>query len=157
MGNKKSLEHSAIRRENQKVGRAIQEYHLNVEGDIFLIGPSIAKDFIIIPKPLAHRLKYHPHKFKQAAIHNGLVSQPYYAYIDYLISFGKNRQAPFFHALASVNISGYINNKPYFKCLWNRCKALFQDAQEFDFNKLALGQPMVEPIGEDKLDIIRPL
>ncbi|HET6559321.1 MAG TPA: tRNA 2-thiocytidine biosynthesis TtcA family protein [Prolixibacteraceae bacterium] len=179
MGNKKSLEHLVIRRVNQKVGKAIQKYHLIEEGDRILIGLSGGKDSMVLLETLAGRLKFHPLKFKLAAIHIGLESQPYSVDIEYLKSFTENLQIPFIHKLVSVDISDNHNSNPCFKCSWNRRKALFQVAQESGFNKLALGHHMDDaietllmnmtlqssissmppalPMFENKLIIIRPL
>lgn len=179
MGNKKSLEHSVIRRVNQKVGRAIQKYHLIDEGDRILVGLSGGKDSMVLLETLAGRLKYHPLKFQLAAIHIGLESQPYSVDLDYLRSFSESLQVPFLHKMVSLDLSDNAYHNPCFKCSWNRRKALFKEAQESGFTKLALGHHMDDaietllmnmtlqssissmppalPMFEEKLIIIRPL
>lgn len=146
MGSKKSLEATITRRVNQKVGRAIQKYHLIEEGDRILVGLSGGKDSMVLLETLAGRNKYHLLKFHLAAIHIGLESQAYTVDLEYLSSFAESLQIPFIHKLINVDLSDDDHSNPCFICSWNRRKALFQAARDMGYNKLALGHHMDDAV-----------
>lgn len=175
----KSKENSIIRKVNQKVGKAIQKYHLIDEGDRILVGLSGGKDSMVLLETLAGRLKFHPLKYELAAIHVSLKSQPYSVDLEYLKSFAQNLEVPFIHKVIDVDLFDQKNNNPCFVCSWNRRKALFETARESGFNKLSLGHHLDDAIEtllmnmafqasigsmppllkmfEGKLSVIRPL
>jgi tRNA(Ile)-lysidine synthase TilS/MesJ len=146
MGSQKILGASVIRKVNQKVGRAIQKYHLVEAGDRILVGLSGGKDSMVLLETLAGRLKFHPVKFELAAIHISLKSQPYSIDLEYLQSFAEALQIRFIHKVIDVDLFDQKNNNPCFICSWNRRKALFETAQELGYNKLALGHHMDDAI-----------
>jgi len=142
----KSEEATIIRKVNQKVGKAIQQYGLITEGDRILVGLSGGKDSLALLEILAGRLKYHPVKYELAAIHISLSSQPYTIDLDYLQTFAQRLQVPFIHKVIDIDIVSKESNNPCFVCSWNRRKALFEMAQELGYNKLALGHHMDDAI-----------
>jgi tRNA 2-thiocytidine biosynthesis protein TtcA len=146
MKNHKSFESSVIQKVNQKVGKAIQKYHLIDEGDRILVGLSGGKDSMVLLETLAGRLKYHPLKFELSAIHISLKSQPYSIDLEYLKSFAEQLHVPFISKMIDVDLFESGNNNPCFVCSWNRRKALFETAQELGYNKLALGHHMDDAI-----------
>lgn len=168
-----------MRKVYQKVGKAIQKYHLIDDGDRILVGLSGGKDSMVLLETLAGRRKYHPVKFDLAAIHISLQSQPYSIDLEYLKSFAEDLQIPFIHKVIAINVDGLLENNPCFICSWNRRKILFQAAIESGFQKLALGHHMDDaiqtllmnmifqssisamppslPLFDNKLTIIRPL
>lgn len=175
----KSKENHIIRKVNQKVGKAIQKYHLIEEGDRILVGLSGGKDSMVLLETLAGRLKFHPVKYELAAIHVSLKSQPYSVDLEYLKSFAQSLEVRFIHKIIDVDLFDRENNNPCFICSWNRRKALFEAAQESGFNKLSLGHHLDDAIEtllmnmafqasissmppllkmfEGKLSVIRPL
>lgn len=142
----KSKESLIIRKVNQKVGKAIQKYHLIDEGDRILVGLSGGKDSMVLLETLAGRLKFHSLKYELAAIHVSLKSQPYSVDLEYLKSFAQSLAVPFIHKVIDVDLFGQENNNPCFVCSWNRRKALFEAAQESGFNKLSLGHHLDDAI-----------
>lgn len=146
MGSKKSLEPPIVRKINQKVGKAIQKYHLIANGDRILVGLSGGKDSMVLLETLAGRRKYHPVKFDLAAIHVSLKSQPYSIDLEYLRTFAENLQVPFIHKIVDVDFNDRQENNPCFICSWNRRKMLFQTAREEGYKKLALGHHMDDAI-----------
>lgn len=141
-----SLEHEFTRKVNQKVGKAIQKYHLIEEGDRILVGLSGGKDSMVLLETLAGRKKYHPVKFNLAAIHISLKAQPYSIDIEYLASFAESLQVPFIHKIVDIDLNSHQENNPCFICSWNRRKMLFQTARNEGFHKLALGHHMDDAI-----------
>lgn len=102
----KSKENLIIRKVNQKVGKAIQKYHLIDEGDRILVGLSGGKDSMVLLETLAGRLKFHPVKYELAAIHVSLKSQPYSVDLEYLKSFAQSLAVPFIHKIIDVDLFG---------------------------------------------------
>jgi len=146
MASHQSKENLIIRKVNQKVGKAIQKYHLIDEGDRILVGLSGGKDSMVLIETLAGRLKFHPVKYELAAIHVSLKSQPYSVDLEYLKSFAQRLAVPFIHKIIDVDLFGQENNNPCFVCSWNRRKALFEAAQESGFNKQSLGHHLDDAI-----------
>jgi tRNA(Ile)-lysidine synthase TilS/MesJ len=146
MGSNKSSESLILRKVYQKVGKAIQKYHLIEEGDRILVGLSGGKDSMVLLEALAGRLKYHPVKIELAAIHISLASQPYTVDLEYLQSFSEKLHVPFIHKVIEVEIDAAKDNNPCFICSWNRRKVLFQTALESGYQKLALGHHMDDAI-----------
>lgn len=146
MGSHPSSEPSSIRKVYQKVGKAIQKYHLIEEGDRILVGLSGGKDSMVLLETLAGRQKYHPLKFELAAIHISLASQPYTVDLDYLQSFTQKLHVPFIHKVIELEMDTGEDKNPCFICSWNRRKVLFQTALESGYQKLALGHHMDDAI-----------
>lgn len=179
MGSKPSSEPSIIKKVNQRVGKAIQKYHLIEEGDRILVGLSGGKDSMVLLETLAGRMKYHPVKFELAAIHISLASQPYSVDLGYLQSFAESLHVPFIHKVIEVEMNPVKDKNPCFICSWNRRKVLFQTALESGYQKLALGHHMDDaiqtllmnmafqssissmppslPLFDNKIKLIRPL
>lgn len=179
MGSNKSTELAILKKIHQKVGKAIQKYHLIDEGDHILVGLSGGKDSMVLLEALAGRRKYHPVKFELTAIHIGLASQPYTVDLEYLHSFTDKLQVPFIHRVIEVEMDKEKDKNPCFFCSWNRRKVLFQTALESGYQKLALGHHMDDaiqtllmnmtfqssissmppslPLFDNKIKLIRPL
>lgn len=179
MGSSQTIEPSSIKKVYQKVGKAIQKYHLIEEGDRILVGLSGGKDSMVLLESLAGRLKYHPVKYELAAIHISLASRPYSVDLEYLQSFAEKLHIPFYHNVIDVEIDDAEDKNPCFICSWNRRKVLFQTALESGYQKLALGHHMDDaiqtllmnmafqssissmppslPLFDNKIKLIRPL
>lgn len=123
----------------EKVKKAIFDYHLIEEGDRILIAVSGGKDSLALVELLGRRQKIFNPRFIAVAAHIIMSNIPYRADLDYLKSFSEAQDIPFVVRETSFDPSTDRRKSPCFLCSWMRRKALFDIAKEHNCNKIALG------------------
>lgn len=118
---------------SKKVGKAITDYHMLTEGDRIAVGVSGGKDSLSLLHILHIRQAFCPVKYHLVAVHidlgyPSLVRKSLKAYF---------KKSCYEYAIKKLNLSS--KGKTCFWCSWNRRKMLFETAQEFKCNKVALG------------------
>jgi len=125
---------------NHKVGKAIHKYNMINDGDHIAVGLSGGKDSMVLLNILYKRLSFIPIKYKLLAIHidpgfdNGFSQslkdfcekQGYDLHIEYT-DFG----------IKAHNKTNKLN--PCFLCSRLKRKRIFEIANQFGYNKIALG------------------
>jgi len=133
---KKSL---FMRKFYRKMGKAISDYNLIEEGDRILVGLSGGKDSMTLLEVLANRARNSKSNYTIIAAHVDVENIEYKTNIKYLEDFCSQLDVEFIYKTLSVDLSVESSKPVCFVCAWNRRKALFELAKEFDCNKLALG------------------
>ena len=118
---------------SKRVGRAIIDYQMLSDGDKIAVAVSGGKDSLTLLRVLADRQKFVPIKYKLLAVHIDL---------GYPRSYAKPLEKYFKEIKVNYHIEKVkIKTKDIscFWCSWNRRKALFEVADRFGYNKVALG------------------
>jgi len=122
---------------SKKVGKAIMDYQMISEGDRILVAVSGGKDSLTLLKILRDRLSFSPVKYELLAVYidmdEGFIHLQ--ALKDYLKKNGYN------YHIEKIDIpkDSPSERLSCFWCSWNRRKTLFQLADKFNCNKVALG------------------
>jgi tRNA 2-thiocytidine biosynthesis protein TtcA len=122
------------------VGKAIHRYGLIQDGDRILVGVSGGKDSLSLLHLLKERLKRVPIHYELVTVHIDLGFDSRRAEIlkDYFEKEGVSYHIEFTDIGRRANSSENREN-PCFLCAWERRKKLFQLANRFKCNKVALG------------------
>ena len=135
-------EERTMRRLEQKMAKGMIQYGLIEDGDRILIGLSGGKDSLALLELLAKRSRIFKPKFSVVAVHVVMTNIAYESDTDYLREFAESRGVEFVRYETSFDASTDTRKSPCFLCSWNRRKALFTVAKEYQCNKIALGHHM---------------
>lgn len=135
-------EEKLMRRIEQKFSKGIIRYGLIEDGDRILIGLSGGKDSLALLELLAKRSRIFKPKFSVVAVHVVMTNIAYESNTDYLRDFAESRGVEFVRYETCFDASTDTRKSPCFLCSWNRRKALFTVAKEYQCNKIALGHHM---------------
>ena len=135
-------EEKLMRRIEQKFSKGIVRYGLIEDGDRILIGLSGGKDSLALLELLARRSRIFRPKFSVVAVHVVMTNIAYESNTDYLKEFAESRGIEFVRYETCFDASTDTRKSPCFLCSWNRRKALFTVAKEYQCNKIALGHHM---------------
>ncbi|MGB5989125.1 MAG: ATP-binding protein [Marinifilaceae bacterium] len=128
-----------MRKFYRKTGKAISDYNLIEEGDRILVGVSGGKDSLALLEVLAMRAKGRKENYTIIAAHIDAENIEYETDITYLQDFCDKLGVLFIAKTIKVDFQEQSNKPVCFVCSWNRRKALFELADEYKCNKLALG------------------
>lgn len=122
------------------MGKAIHRYGLIEDGDRIVVGVSGGKDSLTLLHLLNERRKRVPIRYDLIPIHIDLGFDPGRAEVlrDWFEQKGFRYHIEFTQIGKRAN-SPENRENPCFLCSWERRKRLFQLAQEFQCNKIALG------------------
>lgn len=122
---------------SKRIGRAITDYDMLSDGDKIAVAVSGGKDSLTLLRVLNDRKSFVPVKYELLAVHIdlGYPCQNSKALVKYFKKIGIK------YHVEKVNV---LKGKPIeeincFWCSWNRRKALFEVADRFGCNKVALG------------------
>lgn len=139
---KRTEEDKLLYRINRKFMKGIVDYSLIEDGDKILVGLSGGKDSLALLELLANRSKIYKPKFSVVAVHVEMSNIEYKSNIEYLQKFAESLNVPFVRYSTSFDPTTDTRKSPCFLCSWNRRKALFTVAKEYECNKIALGHHM---------------
>lgn len=117
-------------------------YNLIEENDKILIGLSGGKDSLALVELLGKRARIYKPRFTVMAVHVVMNNILYQSDSEYLQAHCETYGVKFVQYETSFDPSTDTRKSPCFLCSWNRRKALFTVAKEFDCNKIALGHHM---------------
>jgi len=132
-------EEKMFRKLSRKCGVTLRDHTMLADGDRVLVGLSGGKDSMILLKILAERRQALPFRFNLSAAHILVRSAGYEIDLDYLSSFCRELDVPFFIREIDVDLERDPEKTPCFVCSWHRRKVLFDLTREEGFNILALG------------------
>jgi tRNA 2-thiocytidine biosynthesis protein TtcA len=122
---------------SKRVGKAITDYRMLDDGDKVAVAVSGGKDSLTLLRLLHDRRSFVPIKYEILAVHIDLGYPCQHPKIlsEYFRKLGVN------HHIEKVDILKGKTRKDItcFWCAWNRRKALFEVADRFGCNKVALG------------------
>ena len=122
---------------SKRVGKAITDYHMLDDGDKVAVAVSGGKDSLTLLRLLHDRKSFVPIKYEILAVHIDLGYPCQHPKIlsEYFKKLGVN------YHIEKVDILKGKTRKDItcFWCAWNRRKALFEVADRFGCNKVALG------------------
>jgi tRNA 2-thiocytidine biosynthesis protein TtcA len=122
---------------SKKVGKAITDYKMIDNGDKIVVAVSGGKDSLTLLKMLKYRQSFVPIKFNLLAVH---VDLGYPCMHPKLLSEFFESQDINYHIEKVDILKGKTRaDISCFWCSWNRRKALFEVADRYGFNKVALG------------------
>ena len=121
--------------------QALKRYCLIEDGDRILIGLSGGKDSLVLTELLSQRMRVDKPKFTLKAIHITSKRIGYKTDIDYLRNFCEERGV-FFEAIEATGDKADSNKSICFACSRDRRKALFEAAEKYGCNKIALGHQL---------------
>ncbi|MDO4950320.1 MAG: ATP-binding protein [Bacteroidales bacterium] len=142
MANDLPNQDKCARRILQRFNKALNDYRLIDDGDRILAGISGGKDSMALLELLAQRSRVFKPRFSVIAAHVGMTNIGYESDTAYLQDFCERLGVTFVHRDTSFDASTDTRKSPCFLCSWNRRKALFTLAKEYDCNKIALGHHM---------------
>lgn len=116
---------------------AINEYGLLKDGDKILVGLSGGKDSLLLLHMLAQSLAFPKLDIEVLAVHISMNNIDYGVDLNYLQKLCDEYNIPFLHHISRFQPSD--KKDVCFLCSWARRKALFEIAQEYNCNKIALG------------------
>ena len=122
--------------------KALTDYSMLADGDRILIGLSGGKDSLCLLEMLARRQRIFKPRIEVEAVHVRMKNIHYESDTSYLERFA-NEHGVRLHVITTEFDDTNKTDKPAcFLCSWHRRKALFRFAQDFNFNKIALGHHM---------------
>lgn len=122
--------------------KALTDYSMLADGDRILVGLSGGKDSLCLLEMLARRQRIFKPQIEVEAVHVRMKNIHYESDTSYLERFA-NEHGVRLHIITTEFDDTNKTDKPAcFLCSWHRRKALFRFAQDFNFNKIALGHHM---------------
>ncbi|MDD5432340.1 MAG: ATP-binding protein [Candidatus Omnitrophica bacterium] len=122
---------------SNKIGKAIGDYDMIQDGDKIAVAVSGGKDSLTLLKVMQDRMSFVPVKYDLMALHidQGYPKSCAKALEKYFKKIGVK------YHIEKVDVLKKTKKKDIncFWCSWNRRKALFEQADKFGFNKIALG------------------
>lgn len=123
----------------RKAGKAIFDYRMIEEGDRILVGVSGGKDSLALLEVLALRAKDPKQNYTVLAAHIAVENAAYEVDAEYIQSFCDRLGVELIRRTVAAEVAAGSGKPACFVCSWNRRKALFGIAKEYDCKKLALG------------------
>lgn len=125
---------------SKKVGAAIADYDMIRDGDKILLAISGGKDSLSLLKLFKYRKTFIPIDIEIMAIHVdvGIPNFP----LDDLKAYFESEKIPYHIEKIDILKGKNWSDINCFWCSWNRRKCIFQLADRFGFNKVALGHHM---------------
>lgn len=122
---------------SKRVGKAITDYDMLQDGDKIAVAVSGGKDSLTLLKVLDDRRSFVPVKYEILAVH-----------ID--LGYPRSYALPLEKYFKKIGVKYHIEKRDTLKktkrkdiscfwCAWNRRKALFETADKFGYNKVAMG------------------
>ena len=103
-----------LKKLDQKMKKAIFDYHLVEEGDRILIALSGGKDSLALTELLGRKVKIYQPRFSLLSAHVSMNNIPYQSNIEYLQQFAKQYNIPFIHRHTSFNPETDTRKSPCF-------------------------------------------
>jgi tRNA 2-thiocytidine biosynthesis protein TtcA len=122
---------------SKKVGKAIMDYQMLSEGDRILVAVSGGKDSLTLLKILRDRLIFSPVKYELISAHIDTGKDP--VFLQSLKDYFERNNYSYVIEKIGIFENSTDSKIDCFWCSWNRRKALFQLADKFNCNKIALG------------------
>lgn len=136
--------------------KALTQYQMIADGDRILIGLSGGKDSLCLLEMLAERKRIFKPRIEVEAVHVVMRNIQYESDMTYLENFAQHNGIKLHiittefddstlkekHGEATDDLTRRQNKPACFLCSWHRRKAMFRFAQDFGFNKIALGHHM---------------
>ena len=135
-------EEKTVRRIERRFNKGVVQYGLIEEGDRILIGLSGGKDSLALVELLGKRVHIYKPRFSVIAVHVAMKNIPYQSDVEYLKTHCAAYGVPFVQYETFFDPASDTRKSPCFLCSWNRRKALFTVAKEYECNKIALGHHM---------------
>lgn len=122
---------------SKKVGKALTDYGMIQDKDKILVAVSGGKDSLSLLKILRHRQSFVPVKYELLAVH---VDMGYKCIQPKILKAYFKKNGYNYHIKKIDILKGKSRaDITCFWCAWNRRKALFEAADKFGCNKIALG------------------
>ena len=123
---------------SKRVGKAIIDYGMIVDGDKILVAVSGGKDSLTLLRVLNDRRKFVPIKYELLAVH---IDMGYPCHHPKILSESFLKHGIDYHIEKVQILKPGQTRKDIscFWCSWNRRKALFETAQRFGCTKVAFG------------------
>ncbi|MCG2706565.1 MAG: tRNA 2-thiocytidine(32) synthetase TtcA, partial [Candidatus Omnitrophica bacterium] len=122
---------------SKRVGRAIIDYNLISDGDKIAVAVSGGKDSLTLLRVLVDRRQFVPIKYELLAVHIDLGYPCHHPKI--LAEYFKKLKINYHIEKIDILQGKSRKDISCFWCSWNRRKALFEAANRFGCNKVALG------------------
>ena len=119
--------------------KALTDYTMLADGDRILIGLSGGKDSLCLLEMLAQRQRIIKPRIHVEAIHVRMKNIKYESDTSYLEHFAADKGIRLHIVTTEFDDTVRTDKPACFLCSWHRRKALFRFAQEYGFNKIALG------------------
>ncbi len=161
------------------LAKAVMDFGMISDGDNVLAAVSGGKDSLVMLDALSAFRQFKKVSFHLESIHITVEDVPYKANHNLLHQLTENMEIPLHFVTIKAGIENRGKKAPCFVCSWHRRKALFEFADEHDFQRLALGHHRDDAVEtlllnmayhghisslpgklsmfDGKLDIIRPL
>jgi tRNA 2-thiocytidine biosynthesis protein TtcA len=125
---------------SKKVGAAIADYDMLKDGDKILLAISGGKDSVSLLKLFQYRQTFIPIHIDIMAVHidMGIPGFP----VDQLEQYFLREKVPYHVEKIDILQGKEWKDINCFWCSWNRKKCLFELAEKFGFNKIAVGHHM---------------
>lgn len=122
---------------SKKVGKALTDYDMIQDGDKILVAVSGGKDSLALLKVLEDRRSFVPVKYELLAVHVDMG----YRCVHPKILANYFKKEGYKYRIKKIDILKGKDRSSItcFWCSWNRRKALFETADKFGCNKIALG------------------
>lgn len=121
------------------VGEAVREFSLIQTGDHILLGLSGGKDSLAMLDLLGEIRRHSALRFELEAIHVRINDVDYLSDTTYLKEKAARWDVPLHVETIDFEQDRKAGRTPCFLCAWNRRKIFFSKAQQWGFNKIALG------------------
>lgn len=122
--------------------KALTDYSMLADGDRILVGLSGGKDSLCLLEMLARRQRIFKPQIEVEAVHVRMKNIHYESDTSYLEQFANEHGVRLHFITTEFDDTNKTDKPACFLCSWHRRKALFRFAQDFNFNKIALGHHM---------------